>query len=73
MNKLLTFLLLFGLTSLLAQENINNNKFKQLNNDLPTPNSYRSASGAPGHEYWQQRANYNMKIRIDDQDQKLFW
>ena len=72
MNKLLTFLLLFGLTSLLAQENINNNKFKQLNNDLPTPNSYRSASGAPGHEYWQQRANYNMKIRIDDQDQKLF-
>jgi len=72
MNKLLTLLLIFAMSSLVAQENINNNKFRQLDNDLPTPNSYRSASGAPGHEYWQQRADYDMKIRIDDENQKLF-
>ncbi|MDF1837356.1 MAG: hypothetical protein P1V35_05770, partial [Planctomycetota bacterium] len=28
--------------------------FRQLGQELPTPNSYRTASGAPGHEYWQQ-------------------
>jgi len=72
MNKLLAILLFFGLSGLTAQENINNNKFRQLDNDLPTPNSYRSASGAPGHEYWQQKADYDMKIKIDDENQKLF-
>jgi hypothetical protein len=32
------------------------NKFEQLGTILPTPNNYRTASGSPGHEYWQQRA-----------------
>ena len=27
--------------------------FAQLGTALPTPNSYRTASGAPGHEYYQ--------------------
>jgi hypothetical protein len=47
-------------------------KFAQMEGGLPTPNSYRTASGAPGHEYWQQRADYNMKIEIDDNNQKLY-
>ena len=54
-----------------AQENTNTNKFRQLADDLPTPNSYRSASGAPGHEYWQQKADYVMKLVLDDAKQTL--
>ena len=46
-------------------------KFEQLGTQLPTPNNYRSASGAPGKDYWQQRADYDMKIFLDDEKQKL--
>ena len=41
-----------------AQDNLNNSDFKQLHEELPTPNVYRTASGAPGHEYYQQKADY---------------
>ena len=47
-------------------------KFEQLGVEIPDANVYRTASGAPGHEYWQQRADYDMKITIDDSNQKLF-
>ena len=47
-------------------------KFEQLGTMLPTPNSYRSASGRPGHEYWQQQADYKISLEIDDNEQKLF-
>ncbi len=47
-------------------------KFKQLEELLPTPNSYRTASGAPGHEYYQQRADYNMDIILDDENQRIY-
>ena len=46
-------------------------KFEQLGTDLPTPNSYRTASGAPGHEYYQQKADYEMDIVLDDYNQKI--
>ncbi|MFT5646018.1 MAG: hypothetical protein ACI976_000694 [Aureispira sp.] len=46
-------------------------KFQQLYQELPTPNTYRNAAGAPGHEYWQQRADYDMKIEIDDETQRI--
>ncbi|MFZ1791670.1 MAG: M1 family metallopeptidase [Saprospiraceae bacterium] len=46
-------------------------KFEQLGSTLPTPNSYRTASGAPGHEYWQQRADYNIKVTLDDSNQSI--
>ena len=42
-------------------------RFRQLDELLPTPNSYRTASGAPGHEYWQQRADYVIDVRLDDE------
>ena len=45
---------------------INLDRFKQLNEDITTPNTYRTAAGYPGHEYWQVRADYDMKLRIDD-------
>ncbi len=67
---ILTALFIAG--SSFAQENTNQSKFKQLGTDLPTPNVYRTASGAPGHEYWQQRADYDMKIRLDDETQQIY-
>ncbi len=56
----------------MAQPNTNQNKFKQLGQELPTPNSYRTASGAPGHAYWQQQADYVMEIKLDDTSQKVY-
>lgn len=47
-------------------------KFKQLYEELPTPNAYRTASGAPGHEYYQQRADYDMDIVLDDDNQRIY-
>ena len=47
-------------------------KFRQLEEDLPTPNDYRTASGDAGHEYWQQTVDYKIDVRIDDENQKLF-
>ncbi len=54
-----------------AQESTNKNKFRQLHTELRTPNVYRTASGAPGHAYWQQRADYDMKIELDDANQRV--
>lgn len=56
----------------LAQENINLNKFRQLKQELATPNVYRTASGAPGHQYWQQKADYTINIRLDDENQRIY-
>ena len=39
---------------------------------LATPNMYRTASGAPGPEYYQQQADYKINIELDDKNQKLF-
>jgi len=60
---LLIALLIMAFVSVNAQEeSTNKNKFRQLYQELPTPNVYRNASGAPGHMYWQQQADYKMKI-----------
>ena len=71
-NTIAIVALLFSSVSLLAQENINTNKFRQLGQELPTPNGYRTASGAPGHEYYQQQVDYDMDIELDDETQRLF-
>lgn len=46
-------------------------KFEQLDQTLPTPNSYRTGSGAPGPAYWQQRADYVINVEVDDNTQML--
>jgi hypothetical protein len=46
-------------------------KFEQLDQALPTPNSYRTGSGAPGPNYWQQRADYIINAEVDDNTQVL--
>ncbi len=55
-----------------AQENTNKNKFRQLKQELATPNVYRTASGAPGHKYWQQKADYKIAIKLDDKTQRIY-
>jgi len=44
----------------------NTSKFRQITDLLPTPNQYRTATGAPGHAYYQNRANYEMNIELID-------
>ncbi len=46
-------------------------KFEQLGTTLPTPNEYRTASGAPGEAYWQQRADYVINVELDDSKQTI--
>jgi len=81
--KKLTFLtfstLLFFSFLTVAQEqktdkkgHYNNGKFRQLKQELATPNMFRTASGAPGPAYYQQQADYKMNIVLDDKNQKLF-
>ena len=42
-------------------------KFRQLEGeDWPTPNDYRNAAGAPGHRYWQQKVDYDVRVRLDE-------
>jgi len=47
------------------------NRFEQLDYLLATPNEYRTASGAPGPKYWQQRADYDIRVEIDEQKNHL--
>ncbi len=49
----------------------NQNKFRQLKEMLATPNSQRTASGAPGKDYSQQKVDYEMSIVLDDNNQKI--
>ena len=72
MNSKLLLISIFSiLTSAVFAQNTNNNKFKQLKEELATPNVYRTASGAPGHEYYQQKANYKINVVLDDDKQTI--
>lgn len=46
-------------------------KFRQLDEVLPTPNIYRNAAGEPGHKYWQQRVDYDIKVTLDEEKRRL--
>lgn len=71
MKKVFTLLAIFSAFAGWSQTDGDHSKFKQLGTQLPTPNTYRTASGAPGHEYWQQKADYVMKIELDDDLQRV--
>ena len=71
-------LLMLGLTGTLMAQDIRNNpgsnhgnRFEQLGTILPTPNEYRTASGAPGPKYWQQRCDYDITCELDEPNRKL--
>ncbi|MFM8327644.1 MAG: hypothetical protein ACKN9U_22515, partial [Pirellulaceae bacterium] len=46
-------------------------KFRQLEEILPTPNGYRTAAGEPGPEYWQQQADYDIDVTLDEQKHRI--
>lgn len=46
-------------------------KFRQLDVDLPTPNTYRAASGAPGESYWQQQGDYVINATLDEAKKRI--
>jgi hypothetical protein len=78
MKKLLSFgIMCLAVLTVVAQDIRNNpgsnhgNKFEQLGTILPTPNEYRTASGAPGTKYWQQRADYDIKATLDEKNLML--
>ena len=58
--------------SLNSRGHTNKNKFKQLKEELATPNSYRTASGAPGRDYYQQKVDYVMDIELDDKNKRVY-
>ncbi|MBK8451501.1 MAG: M1 family metallopeptidase [Saprospiraceae bacterium] len=79
MNKFCIVLLLVGAFSKAVCQNIRNNprsnhgnKFEQLGFILPDANPYRTASGSPGNQYWQMRADYKIQAKLDEQNTKLF-
>ena len=51
---------------------VDENKFRQMYDLLATPNIYRTASGAPGPEYYQQQADYKIEVELDDKNTKLY-
>jgi len=74
--QLLIFMLVGLATTMQAQIQNNSNsnhanKFEQLGTILPTPNEQRTASGAPGTKYWQQRVDYDIKCELDEANNKL--
>ena len=81
MKKLTTFILsvLFISTAGFAQDapretqqgHVNQNKFRQLKDVLATPNAQRTASGAPGKDYTQQKVDYVIDLVLDDKNQKI--
>ena len=70
-SSYLLVLILYSASILGQNPNLNYNKFKQLKEEMSTPNVYRTASGAPGHQYFQNEADYDMKISLDDENQKI--
>ena len=52
------------------QGHTNINKFRQLYDQFASPNIYRTASGAPGPAYYQQRADYKINVELDDKNKK---
>lgn len=70
-NQIGTLVLLLTATLGLAQQNTDQSKFRQMGTEYPTPNTYRTASGAPGESYWQQKVDYDIKVELDDDKQKI--
>ena len=76
--RTLGFFLIFATSFIVSQEvkvpigHKNDNKFKQLYEEFSTPNRYRTASGSPGKDYYQQKVDYKMNIILDDENSKLY-
>jgi hypothetical protein len=72
MNRILVVLFLLTVQVAWAQETPKwQGKFEQLEQTLPTPNEYRTGSGAPGPKYWQQKADYTIAVELNDDNQSI--
>jgi hypothetical protein len=78
MKKLISTLVLFAIIQCSEAQDIRNNpasnhgnRFEQLGTILPTANEYRTASGAPGSKYWQQRCDYDIVCELDEPNRRL--
>jgi hypothetical protein len=70
--SILLFLLSFSANAQVSQTKGDfEDKFRQLDEVLPTANSYRTASGAPGNEYWQQQADYLIEATLDEENKRI--
>jgi hypothetical protein len=54
------------------QGHTDQNKFRQMKDVLATPNDQHAASGAPGHQYTQQKVDYVMDIRLEESTNKIY-
>ena len=68
---MLTKLILYIIVIISFITSQNSDKFKQLDQEIATPNLYRTASGYPGHGYWQNRADYTIDVKINDDEQSI--
>jgi hypothetical protein len=75
MKRILTFLVLGLMCSVssFAQRSERNHaeRFEQMGTMLRSPNVYRTASGAPGHMYWQQKADHEIEVELNDDNQSI--
>ena len=76
--KLIAFLFFASLTAFSQeikkepQGHTDINKFSQMYAEMATPNMFRTASGAPGPAYYQQRADYKINLELDDKASKMY-
>ena len=75
MKKITLSLIALSIAGISISQNIQNNpksnhgnKFEQLGTILPTPNNFRTASGAPGNQYWQQKADYDIDAFLNEKE-----
>ncbi len=77
MRLFIAVILLISSSSLVSAQSVEQtkgkfkDKFRQLEEVLPTANSYRTGSGAPGHKYWQQQADYKIKASLNDETRTI--
>ncbi len=71
-SSLVILVSIFIGSNLQAQEkNYSNSYFESIDAKLPTANKYRSASGAPGPEYYQQKASYTINATLDEEKNQI--
>jgi hypothetical protein len=71
MKFLVSLLMVAATIGAVAQDSQWKGKFEQLDQVLPTPNEYRTGSGAPGPKYWQQKADYDITVELNDDNQSI--
>ncbi len=72
MRHIIFFLsILFFIPTMQAQNKPWQGKFEPIDNLITPPNNYRNASGAPGRDYWQQRADYKIKVVLNEKNNTI--